>query len=101
MTEHVRQEDSNSFECEDISKSYLTIQITYRTMDGSHIATDVSHIADEGPDDLHEDVRLDTFIEQTGVLHFRERLVDSLEYLLIEHICRHRGEVNPNPEDLL
>jgi hypothetical protein len=39
MAEHVRQENAHGFECEDISKRYLTIQITYRAVDGSRIAT--------------------------------------------------------------
>ncbi len=87
--EHIRQEDANRFECEDISKCYVTIEFTYCAVDGGHIATDVAHIVDEGPDDLHEDVRPDALIERAWVFDLSERLVDGLQYLLVKYLCRH------------
>ena len=98
---YIGKKDANCFQRQNIYKGDLTVQIANCAVDGSRVPTDIPHVSDEGPNDLHEHIGPRIFVKTPGVLDSCECAIYSRGNLGTQYTIRHNRKVDSDLQDLL
>lgn len=79
----------------------MATYVLYGAANCSRVTADVSHVADEGPHYLHEDIRPNLVVNVLGVARFGNGLIQRSKNLAIEYFFWNGRKVDNDLEDLL
>jgi hypothetical protein len=69
-------------------------------MNSGRVATNISHIPEEGPDNFHENIRPGILIEWAACLDSGKGPVDGVKNLLVQHLSWYCGKIQPHLQNL-
>ena len=81
--ENIWKENTNGFKCEKVGKRNLSFEGYYSAVDGSSVSSNISHVLEKWPDDLHEDTWPDLLIKRASIFDVVKGLIQGRGYLLV------------------